>query len=398
MRKLLLFICASVISMTAAAQNAFTDQTKGLVYAKAPVVAKVKVIGSVDNVSVKDMSAIRAQMAQAPAQGDLYGTYIEDNSDEIHECSSAELKEKTVDGVTYVNMIFGDGYVDVIGTYDPATSKISVEPQVCGSYTGYGNFTLFGLGEGDQPGYVKVDTKNPLTFTVEENGTISLDQYGWCAYMLEYEQPGFWNLGLNTNFFKPNAVHAGERRCSESNWQYAAFTDKVYAEDMDFAVNVYGFGGPSGRGCLAIDVNEDGTVAAATGQVIAYLHLRNQEDINTYGTNYYFNGYGEDGYPNHVEKEFVYGTISGNKITFTEGFAICSLLDADGAAYQIGGFRENSTITLDNGNYIGAGIKEIGATMEEKAKNAKTYNILGQQVNRANAKGLLIRNGKKFIK
>ena len=29
-------------------------------------------------------------------------------------------------------------------------------------------------------------------------------------------------------------------------------------------------------------------------------------------------------------------------------------------------------------------------------KNAKTYNIMGQQVNRA-TKGLVIRNGKKFL-
>ena len=61
---------------------------------------------------------------------------------------------------------------------------------------------------------------------------------------------------------------------------------------------------------------------------------------------------------------------------------------------------KGSTITLNTGNFLAAGttgIEEIGVTREEKIKNTKTYNLMGQQVNRATAKGLLIRDGKKYI-
>lgn len=92
------------------------------------------------------------------------------------------------------------------------------------------------------------------------------------------------------------------------------------------------------------------------------------------------------------------GTISGNTITFDNIFINCSDLTEDGYGLFDGYYRLGSTITLNEGNYTATGIEEIGVTREEKIKNTKTYNLMGQQVNRATAKGLLIRDGKKYIK
>ena len=42
-------------------------------------------------------------------------------------------------------------------------------------------------------------------------------------------------------------------------------------------------------------------------------------------------------------------------------------------------------------------IENFNNTREYKIKNTPTYNIMGQQVNRKDVKGLMIRDGKKYI-
>ncbi len=64
--------------------------------------------------------------------------------------------------------------------------------------------------------------------------------------------------------------------------------------------------------------------------------------------------------------------------------------------YSRGWFQDAAVVMFD-GHFI-TGIKDVNVALEEKGKNSKTYNMMGQQVNAATAKGLLIRNGKKFIK
>lgn len=44
---------------------------------------------------------------------------------------------------------------------------------------------------------------------------------------------------------------------------------------------------------------------------------------------------------------------------------------------------------------IGTGVDAIVTTTADA--NGKAYNVMGQQVNAANAKGIIIKNGKKFI-
>ena len=390
--------------MTAAAQN--VCNTKSLVYTKAPKMTSIKTTSKVDKASFKDMSSIKAMIAKAPAQGDIYGNYIEDNYNDLHECSPATLKESVVDGTTYVNIQMGDGYVDVVGTYDPATGKITVQPgQKCGTYEknpSFGNFYFYGLAEGEKPGYVNIQVEDPITFTVGDDGTITLDQYGWCTWMgdLAEDQQGFWNLGLNTILLTPNAVQAGT--CTISG-AWTKYTSPIYVEDLEYNVNVYNFAEALGVGgfVISIDINDDGTVSMPSKQnLFGTKYNIPDAEIATYG-DYFFV---VRAYLNEDEKiyrdykaENIAGTISGNTITLTDYWSIATNPDSDGIAYTVTTAQLGTTFTLNDGNYT-AGIKEIGVTREEKIKNTKTYNIMGQQVNRANAKGLLIRNGKKFIK
>ncbi|MDY4731211.1 MAG: hypothetical protein SO294_02005, partial [Prevotella sp.] len=66
------------------------------------------------------------------------------------------------------------------------------------------------------------------------------------------------------------------------------------------------------------------------------------------------------------------------------------------SGYSMGWFG-GVTISLDKDFQITAGIENVNNTVESKIKNAKTFNIMGQRVN-SNAKGLIIRDGKKFLK
>ena len=55
----------------------------------------------------------------------------------------------------------------------------------------------------------------------------------------------------------------------------------------------------------------------------------------------------------------------------------------------------SSTPTAVEANFDATGITDITKNVEENV-NAPVYNLAGQKVN-ANAKGLLIKNGKKFM-
>ena len=155
-------------------------------------------------------------------------------------------------------------------------------------------------------------------------------------------------------------------------------------------------------GCLSLDVNEDGTVSLAMGQPMADLGFNTQEDIDNFGKYLCIRGVDlkGDGISTNLDKETSVGTISGNTITITEYTRMTSLISPDQRWYTGNWYADGMTITLNTGNFKGAqtnGIEVVKPTLEERAKNSKTYNLMGQQVNRATAKGLLIRDGKKYI-
>lgn len=96
------------------------------------------------------------------------------------------------------------------------------------------------------------------------------------------------------------------------------------------------------------------------------------------------------------KKGIVNGTL---EIGIEDGdYAFCSKtyeLDANNT-YTL--FRKGSTLRIYGFTYKTGGSTDInGITAEEANENAPVYNLAGQRVNK-NAKGILIQNGKKFIK
>lgn len=401
MRKFLLFVCAAITALTANAQTKIQGESFTVEQLKNSVVNRVSSMPE-----TKVLDKLSNEVAAAPAINDLAGNYIEASNNEFYSCSEATVTvndNKVTFGISYNSAQF-------VGTYDAATGKITVDRQAAGVWTdSRGTFTFEFLGLFENPDDKEIYFTNQSTFTVNETGEISCDDIGFVirvtaftpatgsSYKEEDIVGANWVVSWETRFMPTNGKMAGLRNIVENSawtgWQN--YSIPVAIEDLDFQVNVFNM---CEMGCASIDINDDGTISMPIGQIMQTIP---QSYVETYGEYFTIKGVGVDsqGYMfiDNTMTE-VKGTISGNTITFDNIFANCSNVTNEGYALWDGYYRLGSTITLDNGNYIGAGIKEIGVTREEKIKNTKTYNIMGQQVNRANAKGLLIRNGKKFIK
>lgn len=403
MKKLLLLACVAFTAMSVNAQVTAGKSSFTKEQLKQKTVGRYDIKLS-DNTAANMITGNMKNVMAAPELGKLGGVYIEDSYDEIHESSTAEI---TIEG-NQTKFSMASGSVTVSGTYDANTGIINVGHQNGGTYTdSRGTFT-FEVG-----GIVKIDEEydfsDKLDFTVSDNGVISCNQVGYYvgitgfvpatgSQYTESDMVGkLWTTSWETQFYPANAVQAGYTSGRSTGNKWVEYSQPVGVEDYEFSVNVYGF---CGYGCLSIDINDDGTVSVLTGQPLYVMNL-SDEDAAVYGKYFNFTGVRIEGSSIYTdyEKQAVTGTIKGNVITFDEYFRLCSLMDADQALYAENWYANGTTITLNEGNYLAtSGIEEIGMTREDRIKNTKTYNIMGQQVDRSTAKGLLIRDGKKYIK
>lgn len=393
MRKLLLFVCAVITSISVNAQEKEIGKNYSMEKLQSKLVCDMKDV----NFKTSDTN-----IAKAPSTDKVAGNYIEDNYLNFHECSDATIT--AIDGNKF-KIAFATGYAEIEGTYDPATGIITCGEQECGSYTNTNtgvtfNFTIKGISQLDLDNG-KLYTTNELSFTVEDDGSISINQEGYfieisgCTDANNIGKTWTWNAG--TKLMPVNGKMEGRRNIvGETGWiGWQNYSIPVAIEDFEYSVNVYNI---CAMGCASIDINDDGTVSMATGQIMKTVPTSH---VETYGEYFTIKGVGVDGQGYmFVDKTMtdIKGTISGNTITFDNIFINCSDLTEDGYGLFDGYYGLGSTITLNEGNYTATGIEEIGVTREEKIKNTKTYNLMGQQVNRATAKGLLIRDGKKYIK
>lgn len=397
MKKLLLFACAAVTAMSANAQ--FTKEQ----------IVKERVANKMFSVTTEETTCTpNTNVAAAPALNDLAGNYVEDSYIEIHECSAATI---SVEGNKVKVAPSVSGNISIEGTYDAATGVVTLPQQDLGTYTdtrGTFSFQLWSIVQKADGYYYSSD---PVTFDVDDNGAWSLNQAAYCirisaftpaegSQYTEADMKGKnWTASWETRFMPINGAQKGFTMGNSTGKKWAEYNYPVAIEDLEYSVNVFNF---SNMGCLGIDVNEDGTVSVAMGQPMMDLGLGDDEAA-IYGK--YLCVYGVDlegqSMKSNNDKETTAGTISGNTITITEYFRINSLWDAEGSGYAENWYADGTTITLNEGNYLlggTAGIDEVKPTLEERAKNAKTYNLMGQRVNQTTAKGLLIRDGKKYIK
>ena len=150
-------------------------------------------------------------------------------------------------------------------------------------------------------------------------------------------------------------------------------------------------------GYVGMEVNDDCTVSMPVGQPLYPVSPSIDKDV--YGE--FFIIYGtksDDGksWGLDLEATDIKGKIEGNTLYFEQLFPVFTLFDEESSGYSMGWFG-GVTISLDKDFQMAAGIEDVNNTVESKIKNAKTFNIMGQRVN-SNAKGLIIRDGKKFLK
>lgn len=399
MKKLLLIFCASIMALSVSAQGfkMLPGKAKQL-SAKTFKIGEYKIVNPEIPATLHDMAKIRANAkavakASVSSQSDLYGNYVEEDlySDGSADYGTAILQEEQYNGATYVNMICLEELVDVIGTYNAETKKLTFDIQVCYEDETYGYILLYGITSiSGSDIYV-----GNLTFTVGDDGVLKSDQMGIALVIYQGQYAGYMYNGYagTLSLLRPNAVQTGTVQDAEdATAAPQAYNIPVRVEDNVTSVTVKGF---CFYGALDINVNGDGTVTIPTKQNISYLYFEDEADTEKYGEYACFTGY-SNGVIDY-DKTSVPGTISGNVITITEPFNVCSLTPSGGVPISMGMFQAGTTITLDEGNYT-SGIKDITISREEQLKNAKAYNIMGQRVDADNTKGLIIVNGKKYLK
>lgn len=415
MKNFLLLAAVAMSTVTASAQPSAMAKFKENQFKVAKVIpfeTKKETRKIAEGQQFKDYSAIRQAIANNTAkpanikgasQSSLYGSYIEASQDNWAECINTGQPTLSAyeDGkYTYVK-IDGllQGYASIIAQYDEATGKLDASGgQVCYDHATYGEMLLLSIHEGDDN-----NLYSDVTFTVNENGSITLDQEGLYIYMNEGEYEGqCWTAALYTTLYRPNGEAGGY--FSSNSWNDLN-EGPVYVEEMDDMITIYNFDTSDNHGgAITLFLNEDGTGEVPNRQMVG-------SGSSTTG-DFYFNSVfvDDEGYLNEDLDEanstpVIWGeTASGNKVIYF-GHETEEQIEAGEGKYT----PAYNVVLSENGYWWGhwfyalkyqwtpdvtTGISDINKNVNP-AQN-KAYNLAGQQVS-ANAKGIVIMNGKKYL-
>lgn len=421
MRNLLLFACMAAFSVSASAQ----------VKNEASYLSKMNTVCSPLRMETRSMvsgskaakPSVKKVMKAGESDG-IYGQYIMSSnglSNGPSFCDNVTLekvdtliKVNDTDEGTQCNVKFvceGSSITySYCGVYDEAKKTITCPAlQYMASYTNTSTKVTYQMylatleGESlDDLNKVSV-TDSPLTYTIDDDGNMTLDQLG--IYMGIVDVEGYWTAWCSQEFKKANAVST-----------YTIYKEDcetpVYIEDYGTGYNIYNFlqmadGNAYGFGAIVgVDINDNGYLTMDANQNIwdaeNLFGSSWTEEMGEYFVNYGITfGTGEyEGYvmrDTDLENGVDYAEYSqdGTAIGFYS-FPVLSMPVTDPTTQEVGYYgtwASDVTITLNNGSF--AGIKDVTANKTLNQKDTKCYNALGQQVS-ANAKGLVIRNGKKF--
>ena len=415
MKKFLLMAMAALVAMSASAQRFKNLKLEGMRH-----ISTEKVFNNA-NEAAKMTSEPAKRMQKAPSPEELGGTkYMQVSFEDMTLCSKAVITPEkytiseeyedpeTGEKQTYtfecnvkLQMNFYDGtkwgdifLVNAYGYYDQEAATITVPSQYMEDPTAeFGPLLLFTVNEQ----YVSYDD---IIFNVEDNGAIFLNssESFYVGYVEgEGESSKLYALdrSTQTSIMPINATMQGYESSYRTSNSWTQMQFDIAVDDQETSIGIYGF---CGYGAVSIDVNEDGSVSIATGQPLYDLGLDDEE--------FAILGYGqlkaasidEKSIYADDERPYIVGEIEGNTITITdpeaESYFLIATNPSEEGRYWIGVFAA-MTITLNNGGFI-AGVD--GPTLEERIKNTKTYNLMGQQVNRDTYKGVMIRDGKKYFK
>ena len=313
----------------------------------------------------------------------------------------------------------GFGYANgtAYGYFDSESAYLLVPMQVIYTHSTYGEVVLSGSARSESGG---VNYGADIVLAMTEDGGFEFDEEyctGWFSFLPNYTaQPGAtWNYGFDCAVFAPNAV-IGDVEChieggAWGSWAKAEYN--AYVEDFGTELVIHNF-----LGLCPISVTLDGDKAsiATPVRVMDYDYADEGEDPN------YMQIWQWD---SEFENILNPGAITGTISTLTDGSKLIEFYDTEykeawtdeygdheagnyiitdytkwfmvhttwgeTGAYFWGEARNMYVNYLDENS---TGISEVNTA--NKTATAKTYNMLGQQVN-AGAKGLLIRDGRKFI-
>lgn len=339
-------------------------------------------------------------VAKAEEENSIYGAYIFNEMRDDISCSALDtlvaIDVTDADNYKYNVQFNWPGYRfdPIVGNFDASTQTLTIPSgQVIFKSDDY-EAAFFGFAENQ---YV-----NEVHMKLNEDGSFEMEEDGWQMVIVTegHKFEGYYIVsGNDERLLKPNA-RQGAYSTLSGGWPEGDEYDYIapaYVEDWGESVNVFNF---CDYGQVAIDINEDLTVSLAPGQIVDNV---NYTEVNpSYGFDFgYFKVVALDENETslvHNGERAIVGVLSGNRIMLDGYFSIRTNYMPNVGCVSYGNFVYWQ-VMLSNGNFQADGIEEVTASREEIVKNTKTFNLMGQQVNRADAaKGMLIRGGKKYIK
>lgn len=312
------------------------------------------------------------------------------------------------------------------GYYDEEAGSIYIPTQTIGRNATYGRIVLGAISSiNGTPSHIGFDIK----LLIDEDGTISLYDAeeelkdagydegeainGWYNFLPDYEFQG-WNMGFDIEFLPVNAYMTGyEVHIENGNWGAWTKTEHdICVEDYGTELVVHNF---FDLCPISITIEGDKASIATPVQVEDYNYASDGEEPN-----YIQIWQWDENFENIVNPGAITGNVGktkdGSKVIefydteyreawtdesgdheagyyiltdYTKWFMVHSTWSERGA-YWWGEARNIAIIIPD----ASSGVNELKA--DARNNNAKTYNLMGQQVS-GKTKGLVIRDGRKFM-
>lgn len=404
-----------------------------------------------DAATATSMKKTALRKAEGESDG-IYGTWImnsistsgDSSTDATWEATAVEVPETcefTIsvpknpmvdsDGNTLNCYIEGIvmGFANVYGNFDPTTNVLTIPIQQCYSHSSYGSFEVMNIVEQNGGMYF---SEKPITFTYDpELNTFDQDDAGIAIFMADYYNQTkpetiaecIWTISFDNDLYPVNAtMQYYMRKFVNGKWDasWTPYVSSVYVDDWGFSSTIYNVFDMSTIYCeidmepvmgeFSVMLSEDKTITSdhyfnisiPNLQPISPLSLKDEANATT-GFAIMLVGATEDS-----EGYLRWDYAKENAAT---GYLIRNYLMTDDESYMYGASYEDAMGAFVSGIYTGFtiekfdnfaadadadGIRDIKPTLEESIKNRKVYNLQGQLVNK-NAKGILVREGKKFL-
>ena len=401
MRKLLLLLLAVGTSIGVSAQLISKDAAR---IQKADLTnVQPKKFGNDAKVQ-KWQNTLTKMNVKKEGEPSICGPYIYNEiRDDISVSKVDTIKAENLvdtDGTVYNVALRIPGYIfdDFYGTWDEETGILTVPSwQIIYSKETNGEYDCA------LAGFAGEDYVDAFHYQLQEDGSLELQEDGLSLVIVEegHQYYGYYILMTEgTRYLKSNAKQISFMN-DGSGWPKGDdpnYVDIAFVEDWETSFNVYNF---CGYGCVAFNVNEDLTVSVAPGQIVDDYDYTAWGERNGYPYEFGFFmpvavDVDDDGYLVPNEERPIEGTIEEGYIVALDGYLAIMTHYIQNVGCLRDAYHVNWMLGLDEGQFT-AGVREVTASRAERIKNTRTYNLMGQQVDNRTAKGLLIRNGKKYI-